>query len=116
MNDYSNFTSKDGWNTNVDYNAFSGSYFNGDIDIRGGDLVLRNGNILMSSLSTSNYPYTTSLTYPTVATATEVAIPTSFKYSTFTFSLLLKGLRIPMAHFSPSLLKPAISISPAIST
>ena len=88
MNDYSNFTSKDGWNTNVNYNAFSGSYFNGDIDIRGGDLVLRNGNILMSSFSTSNYPYTTSLTYSTVATP----IPTLLGTTNMTTPILINSI------------------------
>ena len=42
------FSNKQSWNTISGYNAFLSTYYEGDIDISGGDLVLRNGNVYMS--------------------------------------------------------------------
>ena len=37
------------YNTNEKFNKFKATYFNGDIDLSGGNLILRNGNFYMPS-------------------------------------------------------------------
>lgn len=37
-----------GYNTDVSYNKFKGSYFNDDIDVSGGDIISRSGNLYLA--------------------------------------------------------------------
>lgn len=46
-----------GYNTDVSFNKFKGSYFNDDVDVSGGDLISRTGNLYLapnSSIFTEN--------------------------------------------------------------
>ena len=38
-----------GYNTDVSYNKFKGSYFNDDIDVSGGDIISRTGNMYLAA-------------------------------------------------------------------
>ena len=46
------FSNKQSWDTISGYNAFVSTYYQGDVDISGGDLVLRNGNLYMGATGT----------------------------------------------------------------
>ena len=46
------FSNKLSWNTISGYNALLSTYYEGDVDISGGDLVLRTGNLYMGPTGT----------------------------------------------------------------
>ena len=37
------------WLSNTNYNKYKGSYFNSDVDINGGNLICRTGNLYLSA-------------------------------------------------------------------
>jgi hypothetical protein len=45
-----------GFNTNSNFNKFKGTYFNSDVDVSGGNIICRNGNIFVAPNSYINSP------------------------------------------------------------
>ena len=39
------------YNTNANFNKFKGTYFNGDVDVSGGDIINRTGNLYLADNS-----------------------------------------------------------------
>jgi hypothetical protein len=45
-----------GFNTNSAFNKFKGTYFNSDVDVSGGNIICRTGNIFVAPYSYINSP------------------------------------------------------------